>query len=336
MPTRPPAVRRVLCEACGTASSEFDPRCRRCGAALDDASLIGAEPPEAAARPAGPRAPKEAQEHALIGRAFGAYRVEAALGHGAMGAVFRATHAPTGRAVALKLLSPALLWDPGVRARFAREGRALTALRHENVGEILETGEEEGHPYIALALYDAETLAARIAAGPLPLDVGLSGLGGVARGLEAAHAVGIVHRDVKPANVLWLRGGGVKLIDFGLARNLASGSQTSLTQAGTLLGTVAYAAPEQLLGDPPEPSADVWSLGVVLCEALSGKHPFRAGSPALTSARVVSSAPADEALDALPPALREIVLDMCAKAKERRPTAGEVAIRLAAVAQRGR
>jgi tetratricopeptide (TPR) repeat protein len=202
------------------------------------------------------------------GATVGRYRVMERIGAGGMGTVYRARDEALARDVALKLLPPHLATDPDAKARFLREARAVGALDHPNVCTVHEVGEaQDGGSYLAMALYRGETLKKRLARGPLPVEQAVAVAAGIARGLEAAHARGIVHRDVKPGNVFLPEDGGVKLLDFGLAK----AADHTVTRPGVTPGTVAYMSPEQVEGGP----VDLWSLGVVLYEMLTGVRPFR-------------------------------------------------------------
>lgn len=199
----------------------------------------------------------------------GRYEIERPLGHGAMAVVDLARDRELDRHVALKRLAENLARDEDLRARFLREGRLAARLSHPNIVRVFDVGEADGRPYIAMEHVDGETLAGLIARGPVGADEA-TGLGvQAARALAAAHAAGLVHRDVKPHNLLLRRDGVLKLGDFGIALGLEG---TKLTAAGTVLGTAAYLAPEQARGERVTSAADVYALGLVLVELLTG-HP---------------------------------------------------------------
>jgi serine/threonine protein kinase len=205
-------------------------------------------------------------------RIVGPYRVGERLGGGAMGVVHKAEDTRLRRPVALKFLAPELVRDPDAQARFLREARAASALDHPHICTVHDIGEnEDGEVYLAMAFYEGETLKKRLERGPLPVHEALEAAAQIAEGLAAAHAHGIVHRDLKPANVLLTSEGSVKLLDFGLAK-LAD--TTLLTLTGRPLGTPAYMPPEQARGDVVDHRADLWALGVVLYQMLSGELPF--------------------------------------------------------------
>jgi TolB-like protein len=211
----------------------------------------------------------------LVGRTVSHFHVLDPLGAGGMGVVYRAEDTRLGRAVALKFLLPQLSPDATAKARFLREARSAAALDHPNLCTIYEVGEsEDGRLFLAMALYPGETLNSRLAReGLLPLGDALQIAPQIAQGLACAHAAGIVHRDLKPGNVMLLPDGTAKILDFGLAK----ARDQSLTGTGTLLGTVAYMAPEQIRGDTVDGRADLWALGVVLYEMLTGRMPFAGG-----------------------------------------------------------
>jgi len=202
----------------------------------------------------------------------GRYEIERPLGHGAMAVVDLARDRELGRLVALKRLAENLARDADLRERFLREGRLAARLNHPNIVRVFDVGEADGRPYIAMEHVDGETVADLIARrGTVPAREA-SALGvQAARALAAAHAAGLVHRDVKPHNLLLRRDGVLKLGDFGIAVGLEG---TRLTLAGTVLGTAAYLAPEQARAEEVTAAADVYALGLVLVELLTG-HPNR-------------------------------------------------------------
>ena len=208
----------------------------------------------------------------MIGQTVSHYRILEEIGAGGMGVVYRAEDTRLGRTVALKFLSRALTADPEAKERFLREARAISAIEHPNICTIHEVDETaDGSTFICMACYKGLSLKERLRDGPLPISQAVEIATGVARGLEAAHAADIVHRDIKPGNVMLTEPGVARIIDFGLAK-LAS--RTSITAAGTALGTVAYMSPEQARGADVDARTDIWSLGVVLYEMIAGRRPF--------------------------------------------------------------
>ncbi|MFN2387394.1 MAG: protein kinase [Thermoanaerobaculia bacterium] len=218
------------------------------------------------------------------GHRVGSYEIVAPLGAGGMGEVYRARDMRLGRDVALKFLPPDMAAEGERLARFDREARLLASLSHPNIGVIHGLEESDGAPCLVLELIPGETLAERIAAGPLPLDEAVGVCRQIARAVEAAHQNGVLHRDLKPANIKITPDGTVKVLDFGLAKAFsAEGSwgvshsptiTTGGTRDGVLLGTAAYMSPEQARGKPLDARSDVWSFGCVLYEALTGERAF--------------------------------------------------------------
>ena len=212
------------------------------------------------------------------GSEVGPYRIEALLGQGGMGVVYRARDVRLDRAVALKLLSPDLAGDERFRARFERESRLAASIDHAGIVPVYEAGDADGVTYIAMRYVDGSDLAKLLASdGPLEPARALELVGQLADALDAAHARGLVHRDVKPGNTLVAREGHVYLADFGLTK---TSGRDSMTVSGQLAGTVAYLAPEVIRGEEPTPASDLYALGCVLFECLTGELPFPGQSPA--------------------------------------------------------
>ncbi len=200
------------------------------------------------------------------------YRLLEKLGEGGMGVVYKALDTKLNRPVALKFLAPRLTLDPDAKKRFRREAQAAAAVDHPNICTVYEINEVDGQIFIAMAYIEGPSLDKKIAGGPLPLDEAYDIAIQTAQGLRAAHENGVVHRDIKGANILFTSEGQVKIADFGLAQ-LASPDQ--LTKTGTTLGTPAYRSPEQARWEKLDRRTDIWSLGVVLYEMVCGQLPFR-------------------------------------------------------------
>ncbi len=223
----------------------------------------------------------------MIGTTVSHYRIVDKLGEGGMGIVYRAQDTRLGRDVALKFLPGDHPAAPAIRERFLQEARAASALAHPNVAVVYDVGEDGHRSYIAMELVEGETLRTRLTRGPLPIDQ-VQAIGSqLAEGLRAAHAKGIVHRDIKPDNLLLTADDIVKITDFGIARL----GDSNLTETGMLLGTLAYMAPEQILGQPIDQRTDLWSCGVVLYEMLAGRPPFQREGSAAVMYEVLNAEP---------------------------------------------
>jgi len=215
--------------------------------------------------------------------AGGRYRVERVLGQGAMAKVLLAHDEELGREVAVKLLDEGLAADPSFRARFAREARVAAGLSHPNVVTVFDVGEDDGRPFIVMELVPGRTLEERLRRdGALRENDVLAIARQVCAGLEHAHANGLVHRDLKPGNLIERDDGTVKIADFGIARAVEG---TELTEAGTVVGTAAYLAPEQADAGTVTPATDLFALGAVLYELLTGRQPWKVDSLAELAAR---------------------------------------------------
>ena len=256
----------------------------------------------------------------MIGRSLGHYRITAAIGAGGMGEVYRATDSKLGRDVAIKMLPAAVAQDPERLARFEREARSLASLNHPNIVTIFSVEEAEGSRFLAMELVEGESLDILLARGGLPLSRFFEIAVPLADALSAAHERGIVHRDLKPANVMVTREGRVKVLDFGLAKLEAAGSNPNLTSTptesragltseGQVFGTVAYMSPEQARGGKVDARSDVFSLGVVLYQMVTGERPFQGESAVDMISAILRDTPpsvTDQRGD-LPPHLARIV-----------------------------
>ena len=246
------------------------------------------------------------------GTRIGHYEVINLLGMGGMGQVYRAHDAVLHRDIALKVLPPSFAVDAGRQSRLMREAQVLAALSHPNIAVIYGVEHSTGTLAFAMEIIPGETLAERIAAGPIPLREALRIARQIADALEAAHERSIVHRDLKPANIKITSEGTVKVLDFGLAKDLSlEGMQASeaaeplpLTRDGMILGTAAYISPEQARGLPADRRTDIWAFGVVLFEMLTGTRPFRGHTNADVLAAVIKEEPD---LSAIPPAIRDVI-----------------------------
>jgi serine/threonine-protein kinase len=218
---------------------------------------------------------------------IGKYEVLDVIGHGGMGVVYRARDKAIGRQVALKVMGAALAQQGELRERFLREARAAGNLQHPNIVVIYDLGEDNGAPFIAMEYLAGQPLDKVLAANMLATTAKLEIFALVCDGLHFAHENGVIHRDVKPANVMLLAKGGAKLVDFGIARTGDAG----ITRTGMMLGTVAYMAPEQLKARPVDARSDVFSAGAMLYEMLAGKLPFQGESTAETMMRILQDEP---------------------------------------------
>jgi len=271
------------------------------------------------------------QQGLVIGQRIGRYKVIAKLGAGGMGEVYRAHDEQLERDVALKVLPAGSFSDATARARLLREAKSAAALNHPNICTIHEVGEAEGQAYIAMELVEGQPLSARLAGGPLQPELILRYGLQMAEALAHAHDRGIVHRDLKGANVVITREGRAKVLDFGLARRLSEDemdevtrTHASLTAPGALVGTLAYMAPEQLRGQPADARSDIWALGVVLYEMAAGTRPFQGHTGFELSSAILSQRPAP--LPAKAPVGLQAVIERCIakEPSQRYQRAGEV------------
>jgi eukaryotic-like serine/threonine-protein kinase len=261
------------------------------------------------------------------------YRLDELIATGGMGSVYRAVDEHLGRPVAIKVLKRVLADDPTFLERFRREARASALVNHPNVARTFDYGDRHSEPFIVMELVEGETLAERIERqGRLPWREAFAIAEQVARALAAAHAEGVVHRDVKPANILLDPSGQVKVTDFGIAR--AAAQATTLTRPGMVLGSANYVAPEQAQGSPAGPAADLYSLGCVLFEAVTGATPYQGNNAVAIATQHVSAAVPDprERVPDLPAEAAALLMRSLQKrAEDRFPSGTAMARALAAV-----
>ena len=281
------------------------------------------------------------------GTRLGPYEILSPIGAGGMGEVYKARDTRLDRTVAIKILPPGVAADHERRARFEREAKTVAALSHPHICPLFDIGDHGGAMFLVMEHLAGETLAERLRKGPLPLDQALAIATQIAEGLAAAHRQGVIHRDLKPGNVMLTKAGAgstgspqAKLLDFGLAKLRAAGAplaasvtmsvptQEPATSAGTILGTVPYMAPEQLEGKDADARSDIFSFGAVLYEMLTGKRAFEGGSHASLIAAILEHdpTPLSSVLPVTPPALDRLVRKCLQKDPDRRwQTASDVA-----------
>ncbi len=292
---------------------------RRCGCILHTAVLLSA------------------------GAHLGSFEIASALGAGGMGEVYRAFDTRLGRTVAVKILR---LDKVGSRERFQREAHVISRLSHPHICSLYDVGEENGTPFLVMEYLEGQTLADRLDDGPIPVAQALRYGIEICDALDEAHRHGIIHRDVKPGNVMLTRD-GVKLLDFGLAKlrqaEAADGTQETieslhLTQEGGMLGTVSYMSPEQLEGRKVDPRTDLFAVGAVLYEMVTGRRPFAGESRASVIAAILTSdpSPMSELQPVIPPTLERVVRRSLAKSPDDRwQTARDLACELKWIAEEG-
>lgn len=249
----------------------------------------------------------------MVGQSIDHFRVLRTIGRGGMGVVYEAEDTHLGRAIALKFPLAENALDASAEARFLQEARAAGALDHPNICGILEAGRtDDGQLYFAMPHYDGETLKSRLdREGPVSIQEAVRVARQIAKGLRAAHNRGIIHRDLKPANVMLLPDGQVKILDFGLAKV----GDLGLTRSRLIAGTVFYMSPEQVEGEPTGAGSDLWALGVVLYEMLTGRRPFEGEHPLAVAHRIVNADPASISVlrDGVPEGLQRLVARLLSK-----------------------
>src|SRR5713226_4585353 len=250
----------------------------------------------------------------MVEQTISHYRITEKLGAGGMGIVYKALDTKLERIVALKFLPDGVAVSDADKKDLLREARAASGLDHPNIGVIHGLEESDDHQlFIVMQYYEGETLAHKISRGVIPARESLDLATQIARGLSAAHAHNIVHRDVKPSNIIITREHVAKIVDFGLARVIAS---SSATQSLNTSGTLPYMAPEQVLGEPIDQRSDVWALGVMLVQMLTGTHPFLRENTAAMTFAILNQPPAE--LDDMPPLLQPIAYRALSKKPEHR------------------
>jgi Tol biopolymer transport system component len=272
-----------------------------------------------------------------VGTRFGAYEVAALIGVGGMGEVYRATDPVLKRSVALKVLSESFVGDADRVARLQREAEMLAALNHGNVAHIYGLERSEGTTALVMELVEGQTLAERIAEGRIPVEEALRIAMQIADALEAAHERGVIHRDLKPANIKLRPDGGVKVLDFGIAKALdtattaggVAGITTPARTGGVVLGTAAYMSPEQARGKPTDERTDIWSFGCVLYEMLTGQPAFLGEDITSTLARVLERDPDLRLLPSSVPHAVRRTLELCLEKDVRKRVRHIADVRLA-------
>src|SRR5215467_7869765 len=258
-----------------------------------------------------------------IGSQLGSHEITALLGKGGMGEVYRARDLKLKREVAIKILPEEFSRDADRVSRFQREAEVLASLNHPNIAAIHEFEETKGTRYLVLELVEGETLADRIARGPVPAEEALTIAQQVCDALEAAHEKGIIHRDLKPANIKLAPGGKVKVLDFGLAKAQTDAASTTTlsnsptlvsgSMGGVILGTAPYMSPEQARGKIVDARTDIWAFGCLLYEMLAGQQTFTGETATDTLARVLEGQPRWDVLPANTPVLLRVLLEAALK-----------------------
>ena len=269
----------------------------------------------------------------MVGERLAHYRIRSRLGEGGMGVVYLAEDLRLRRNVGLKVLPQSLAEDPVARKRLLREARAASRLNHQNIATVYEVGAHEGRLFIAMEFVDGKPLSSLLREGGLPAE-DVTRLGAqIADALDEAHRHGVVHRDIKPNNILVTAEGKVKVVDFGLAietqvdfEETTRETGTRLTRTGDTVGTVAYMSPEQARGEPSDGRSDLFALGVVLYQAATGARPFQGPSALAIAAAILHDDPRPprEIAPAIPVGLQEIILRCLSKDRGQRPATGAV------------
>jgi eukaryotic-like serine/threonine-protein kinase len=256
----------------------------------------------------------EERVRSMIGRTLGRYQLLSLIGTGGMGEVYRASDTRLDREVAVKILPEHLAADHEALHRFQREAKALAALSHPNILSIFDFGTEAGVSYAVMELLEGETLRSHLARGPLAwrkvVEIGIA----ITDGLDTAHAKGIIHRDLKPENIFVTHSGVVKILDFGTARmkravSPGSPSTTYTTKQGTVMGTIGYMSPEQVEGEVAEAPSDIFALGCIFYEMVTGRQPFARDNTIKTLAAILKEDPPalTKGDQAIPPQVERVI-----------------------------
>ncbi|BDZ48706.1 hypothetical protein GCM10025867_09470 [Frondihabitans sucicola] len=262
----------------------------------------------------------------------GRYELSSRVAIGGMGEVWQATDLVIGRTVAIKILKDEYLGDPGFLERFRAEARHAALVNHEGIANVFDYGEEEGSAYLVMELVPGEAMSTVLERDRvLPTDKVLDIVAQTASALQAAHAAGLVHRDIKPGNLLITPDGRVKITDFGIAR---IADQVPLTATGQVMGTVQYLSPEQASGHPASPSTDIYSLGIVAYEALAGRRPFTGESQVAIAMAQINETPPDLP-STIPEPVRKLVYSCIAKKPAERPASASALAQAARALRRG-
>ena len=282
------------------------------------------------------------------GTKLGPYEILSPLGAGGMGEVYRARDTRLDRDVAIKVLSGHFVSTPSLKERFDREARTISQLSHPNICRLYDVGSQDGSDYLVMECLEGETLADRLVRGPLPIEEVLRYGAQIADALDKAHQQGVIHRDLKPGNIM-LTKSGAKVLDFGLAKqaqaNNASASVLTamtagkpLTVEGTIVGTYQYMAPEQIEGSEADTRSDIFALGCVLYEMATGKRAFAGKTQASVIASILATdpPPLSRVAPMTPPALERLVRSCMAKEREERiQSAHDVKLQLEWIAEAG-
>ncbi|MDQ3334536.1 MAG: serine/threonine protein kinase [Myxococcota bacterium] len=325
-----------VCMACSTKTDESGRFCPECGAvlAVGAGESLDAVPAVAETQPSSPTPAKSAAA-SLVGTNVDGFRIESVLGGGAFGAVFRGRQLGLDRIVAIKVPTHEIAADPVMARRFAREARAAARIAHPGVVTIHAVGElPDGRPYIAMELIEGEPLDSILSDGPLPPMRALDLARQVASALSETHAADVVHRDLKPSNIVWRRDRNgderVTLVDFGIAVCKPGTADATRLTAGGLIGTPHYMSPEQAHGDHVDARADIYALGCILFELLTGEPPFEGSGFEVLLAHLGRPVPKpSERVATLPPSIDELVGQMTAKKPDQRvPSADALVARI--------